>query len=310
MASHTSHRLGPGLAAVSRRALTLTFVLAACRSATDASDHSPSSAVPAPPPAPSELRMFARALSPQCPQPNDTVSPGPAVLVTDERGRAQQGVAVRFETVTGRVERSEVETGADGVASAGSWTLGESADVDVLIARIPGGPSLTFSVTTRLSALVIAVYDLTSIGGQPLPISFPGAGTVTGAHYVLAADSTYSFQYEYSGQVAPRTARLCSNARYTPSPTKIDFYLAPGSYPQSSFYQDRNGHFATATPSGRTMSVTYDDTIDFEDEQYELESSFNPIALDRVSSRGQLMTIPGSTTLRLPVAHAQSAHRP
>jgi hypothetical protein len=58
------------------------------------------------------------------------------------------------------------------------------------------------------------------------------------------------------------------------------------------------------------MSVTYDDTIDFDDEQYELESGFDPIALGRVGARGQLMAIPGSTTLRPPVEHVQSAHRP
>jgi hypothetical protein len=254
--------------------------------------------------------MFGQPFSPECPQPSQIISPGPVVRVTDRHGLPQRGVEVHFETVTGQVERPVVVTDADGTASAGSWTLAESAGLDILIARIPRGPNFTFAVTSRSPAQVIANYDLVTIGGKPLPISFSFTGSVTGGHYVLAGDGTYSFQYEMNGQGAARNAPLCSNARYATGSSTIDFYLAPGSYPLSTFYQERNGHFATATVSGRTMSVKYDDVVDFDDEQYELESGFDPIALGTVSARGQLMAIPGSTTSRPPVEHARSAHRP
>ena len=116
-----------------------------------------------------------------------------------------------------------------------------------------------------------------AIGGQPLPITYPGAGTVTGGHYLLATDGTYAFQYERDGEPAPQTALLCANARYMVGSSTIDFYLALGGYPLSAFYQQRNGHFATASVSGRVMLVKYEDTIDFADEQYELKSGFDPI---------------------------------
>jgi hypothetical protein len=66
---------------------------------------------------------------------------------------------------------------------------------------------------------------------------------------------------------------VCSSARYVVSGSGIEFYLAPDTYPMSRFYQERNGHFATASLSGPTMSVKYDDFVDFDDEVYRLDGA-------------------------------------
>lgn len=61
----------------------------------------------------------------------------PAVRVTDERGDPVPGVAVSF-TVTGgggTVDGADGSTDADGVASAGDWTLGPALGTNTLEAR-------------------------------------------------------------------------------------------------------------------------------------------------------------------------------
>lgn len=272
-------------------ALALGVFVAACSSTTDAT--ATSAWPPAPAPTPSELLMSAQSFSPACPQPNQTLSPGPVVRVTDRNGRPQRGINVRFETATGQVDRAEAVTGADGTASAGSWTLPKSAGLNAVIASVPGGPSLTFSVTSKAPSPVIAQYDLVAIGGTPLPIAFYHTdGPITAGHYVLAADGTYSLRYELNGQAGPPTTLVCSSAHYSIGLSTIDFYLAPDSYSLSPFYQERNGHFATAIVSGRTMSVKYDDGIDFLDERYELESGFDPIALGRFTRTSLPLRLP------------------
>jgi hypothetical protein len=77
------------------------------------------------------------------------------------------------------------------------------------------------------------------------------------------------------------SARACATSS---GPTAIDFYLAPDSYPMSAFYQERNGHFATATLSARTMSVKDEDFVDLDDEVHVLQDGFEPLALASHSS--------------------------
>jgi hypothetical protein len=268
---------------IERGLLVFALGLGACRSGTDATD-SAGQASPAPSPTqPSQLRITALPFLLDCPRPGQILDGGPTVLVTDFNGVPKGGVGVSFSaTIRGQIERNNSLTDANGRATAGSWRLADDAGANVVVASIAGGPSTMFSVTTKMPTHVVASYDLATIAGQSLPITYPNAGTITGAHYVLADDSTYTFGYERNGQadqVVPLATALCSHARFVVSSTAIDFYLAPGTYPLSTFYQERNGHFAIATPSARTMSVKYDDFVDFDDETYVLHDGFEPIAL-------------------------------
>ena len=61
----------------------------------------------------------------------------PAVRVVDSAGRPRQGVPVTFTpTAGGRVTSQTVSTGADGIASPGTWTLGDEPGEEVLIVKV------------------------------------------------------------------------------------------------------------------------------------------------------------------------------
>jgi hypothetical protein len=115
----------------------------------------------------------------------------------------------------------------------------------------------------------IATYDLQSIAGQTLPITYHGGGnswTITGARYRLFADGTYQFGYEYDGSQAWGPA-----LQYIQRGSIIEFYLSQATAPQSTFYAGNHYLFSTGTVNGGAMSVKYTDPIDFEDEIYVLK---------------------------------------
>ncbi|MFI5231426.1 MAG: hypothetical protein ACHQSE_02825 [Gemmatimonadales bacterium] len=191
--------------------------------------------------------------------------------MTDSSGAPAANVSVSFQVLSGNgtLGYSSATTDASGLAGPGSWTLGSDVGVNFMHARIADGGGVDFSVAAATTAKVVAVYQLQSIGGQSLPRIYPD-WTITGGHYYVAANGTYSFGYEFGSTPAPAT--ICSSARYVVGSSGIDFYLAPGSYPESSFYQQRGGLFSTGTLSGASLSVKYMDVVDFDDERYALVS--------------------------------------
>jgi hypothetical protein len=78
------------------------------------------------------------------------VTPVPAVIVRDERGKAVSGVDVRFSVditpgSTAWIANSLVKTNADGIATPGSWTVGQYAGTQVLNATISRfAPAVSF----------------------------------------------------------------------------------------------------------------------------------------------------------------------
>jgi alpha-tubulin suppressor-like RCC1 family protein len=67
----------------------------------------------------------------------DPLSVAPSVRVVDAADRPRAGVPVTFTpTAGGRVATSIVSTGADGVASPGTWTLGDTPGAQSLIVRV------------------------------------------------------------------------------------------------------------------------------------------------------------------------------
>jgi hypothetical protein len=87
---------------------------------------------------------------------------------------------------------------------------------------------------------------------------------VTGGRYDLLADGTYYFYYimEPSRQNIPThpTGYYTRSAAGT-----IEFYTTG---PMGPFYAERGGHFSTGVLSGSTMTVHYEDPVDFDVEVY------------------------------------------
>jgi hypothetical protein len=84
-------------------------------------------------------------------------SPAPSVLVTDAFGNPVSGASVHFAVSGGGGSISgsgDVQTGSNGVAAAGTWTLGTSPGVNTLTVTsgsLTGSP-VTFTVTTSAGA--------------------------------------------------------------------------------------------------------------------------------------------------------------
>lgn len=73
----------------------------------------------------------------------------PSVRVVDTAGKPRPGVPVTFTaTAGGRVTTSTVSTGADGVASPGTWTLGDVTGDQTLIVRVESAELLLHATAT------------------------------------------------------------------------------------------------------------------------------------------------------------------
>jgi len=136
-------------------------------------------------------------------EPGAEVSP-PTVRVVNASGTTPvAGVTVSFTLSggNGAVGRSSALTDADGLASAGSWQLGPAVGPNTLVASVAGVGQVTFTATGR-HLVIIAKYDLQTIGGQALPRTYSGGGsswTITGGHYILADDGSCTFGYDVNG---------------------------------------------------------------------------------------------------------------
>jgi len=84
----------------------------------------------------------------------------PTVIVTDAYGNAVAGVSVRFAVRSGggQVTNGSVLSSAAGLASAGSWTLGQPG-LNELTATVTGLPAVVFTATARVEATGGA-YDI------------------------------------------------------------------------------------------------------------------------------------------------------
>lgn len=135
------HDLARGLA----RSLALALLLAACSSSEA-------------PPKPAALSATAGG--------NLTATVGtataaaPSVKVTDESGSPVPNVAVTFAVTAGggTLQRTSATTDAQGVASAGQWTLGTTAGTNTVTATAAGLSPVTFTaIGTAAAASSIAV---------------------------------------------------------------------------------------------------------------------------------------------------------
>jgi adhesin/invasin len=77
------------------------------------------------------------------------VATAPSVIVGDDNDNLVAGVDVTFtvESGGGSVTGAVATTNASGIATVGSWTLGETAGTNTLTASAPGLPDVTFTAT-------------------------------------------------------------------------------------------------------------------------------------------------------------------
>src|SRR5204863_1434945 len=80
---------------------------------------------------------------------NTPVSVAPAVAVRDQYGNAVAGASVAFTATAGggSVTGSPATSGADGVATLGSWTLGSTPGTNKLTVGVTGVSPVTFTAT-------------------------------------------------------------------------------------------------------------------------------------------------------------------
>ena len=74
----------------------------------------------------------------------------PSVVVRDAQGNPVSGVAVNFAVTLGggTLAGASQTTGANGIATVGSWTFGAVAGANTVVASSTGLPSVTFNATT------------------------------------------------------------------------------------------------------------------------------------------------------------------
>ncbi len=93
---------------------------------------------------------------------NTTVTTAPSVIVRDQFNNLVQGVSVTFAVASGAgsLTGGSATTGSNGIATVGSWTLGQTAGANTLTATSTGltGSPVTFTATgTAGAATQIAV---------------------------------------------------------------------------------------------------------------------------------------------------------
>jgi adhesin/invasin len=134
----------------------------------------------------------------QTARPGRAVATPPSVIVTDPAGIPVPGVTVTFQVTAGggSVTGETAVTNADGIAAAGSWTLGVSLGPNSLNASIPGGiPPVTFNATAAApppARIAINAGDGQSgVAGQAVAI--PPSVKITDAEGVGVAGVSVAF---------------------------------------------------------------------------------------------------------------------
>ncbi|MCU1292866.1 MAG: hypothetical protein JWP08_1716, partial [Bryobacterales bacterium] len=171
------------------------------------------------------------------------------------RSRFRTGAAPPYSTVTN----------ANGVAVLENLRFDNRPGQYSITASVAGAGSVVFSAFS-IGGKLVATYDLQKMGGEGPPFSLGGPTSVSGGHYQLFDDGTFRQGYDSDGQTS-WSSRLPFIRR---SQGQIEFYLNASTAPASSFYASRNYLFAVGTLTGDAMTVAYQDTFDFEGEDYSL----------------------------------------
>lgn len=161
-----------------------------------------------PDPTPTTRAVAAAAGDGQSAGVGQAVAVPPAVRVTDGGGNPVSGVSVTFAVTAGggAVTGAAASTGADGVATVGSWTLG-AVGTNTLTATTSGATSGSPTVFTATGQeIVLAPASDTTLSGvvTGTRIEIPAGVTVTVVDsLVLRADSTVEIRGAIRGACTP-----------------------------------------------------------------------------------------------------------
>jgi hypothetical protein len=211
--------------------------------------------------------LVAFTPSMQTAAPATAVPNAPAVMVRDQFGAPMRDVSVSFVVTDGGgfVSVTRASSGPNGVASSGRWNVGAVPGPNTLVASVAGIVSIAPVVFTAIGVIVAtdgATYELTTMGGVPLPVTYSGGGsswTYVGGRYVLAADGTFTQVYLVATADALGVIRVDS--------TSSLFHGTYGKISSTITFYVEGQWYAIATTSGNVLSVKYID-FDFDDELY------------------------------------------
>jgi hypothetical protein len=201
--------------------------------------------------------------------PGELTGSPPSVQVVLAFGTPVPGVKVSFTFSDNRGSDYSTITDSHGFAVLENLRLDTRPGVYNIVASVQGVGSVTFSAIS-LSGKVISTYDLVAVGGRSgPPFVFSSAselGQLSGRHYQLFDDGTYRIGYVPQDQtIWARPARYIRRGDGV-----VEFYLDPSLEPVSGYYASRNYLFAIGTITGDAMKVAYQDSYDYEDEDYAL----------------------------------------
>lgn len=171
-----------------RLAVVVLAVLLACGGDASAPSEPPNPPPPPPPPPPggtaTPATVTAHAGQGQEAEPGTPVATAPAVMVKDAAGRALGGITVAFAVASGSgtLANTSASTGSDGVATAGTWTLGTAEGLNTVTASVPGLAPVTFTATARFLRRVAADTTLPGSGGT---ITVSGTGAWGGSRLTI-----------------------------------------------------------------------------------------------------------------------------
>ncbi|HEX2081780.1 MAG TPA: hypothetical protein VHG08_29010 [Longimicrobium sp.] len=125
--------------------------------------------------APRPTAVVAASPTAQTAVSGTAVTQAPAVRVTDQKGQAMAGVAVTFVVTAGggTLSSAAVTTNAEGVATAGTWTLGPAAGQNTVTATVGNLAPVHFVATalarTPTSITAVSPTTQTAAAGQNVP---------------------------------------------------------------------------------------------------------------------------------------------
>src|SRR6266545_302858 len=149
---------------------------------------------------------------------HDTPGPiAPAVLVQDQYGNPIPGASVTFAVSAGggSVTGSPATSGADGVATVGSWTLGTTAGANTLSASTAGATPATFTATAAAGPAVrMVLYEgsnQTATVLTPVPIDPAVRITDAAGNPVAHVRPTFVIVKQWPGTLSNSTPESDSN---------------------------------------------------------------------------------------------------
>ncbi len=162
--------------------------------------------------------------------PGAAVATSPAVLVTNSAGQPLAGVTVTFSVDSGggSLSTASATTGANGIATAGTWTLGSSEGRNTLRVTVGSLSPIKIAATAVITATSYPPVTL-GTGGGPITVTQPGplngfSITVPAGAFSSGITATVSYA---SNAALPRTTIIPVSPLITISTTTTDFSTLP-----------------------------------------------------------------------------------